>query len=200
MASAVRAAAATLSNAARRRPVAAASFALSAKYGLADLGTQYATAGSDGIRPERLALFGLFGAYYGTVNFYVFAAINAVPWPSRLVGAAGMAIFDAFVHVPLSIFPQFYMAQSAAYSLPTSVEGLLECKRAGLATWRVNFLEDVRTSAMIFMPIDLVMFYFVPLHLRTPFLSCVGWVFPVALSKLRGAEGKERFPLYYGDT
>ena len=41
------------------------------------------------------------------------------------------------------------------------------------------------------MPIDLLMFYFLPLHLRTPFLALVGLIWPISLSYRRGAKREE---------
>jgi hypothetical protein len=39
---------------------------------------------------------------------------------------------------------------------------------------------------VIFMPIDLCMFYFLPIHLRTPFLALAGLAWPITLSLRRG--------------
>lgn len=63
---------------------------------------------------------------------------------------------------------------------------LSHCAGRGLEHYKNNFWEDVRVALMVFVPIDLVMFRFLPLHLRTPFLASIGLIFPALLSSMRG--------------
>ena len=45
---------------------------------------------------------------------------------------------------------------------------------------------------VIFMPIDLCMFYFLPIHLRTPFLALAGLAWPITLSLRRGGSAQQQ--------
>ena len=182
-----------------RRPALAASASLCVKYIAADVMVQRLdvrqTAGSqDAVAPidtRRLGLFACWGAYYGTVNYHVFRLMSRIQWGGKWRGTFGMMAIDIFAHLPVLFYPQFYFARELAFapSWPTSASELREHAETGLGKYRANFVADITTLVVVFVPIDLVMFRWLPLHMRTPFLGLVGIVFPMALSKLRGAQG-----------
>ena len=146
---------------------------------------------------QRTGLFALFGGYYGAVNYFVFRFLAAVPWPGgRLAGAAGMAIADSVIHVPFVLMPQFYVVKELLHA----PESLLDMCVApgqlathvsrGLSTYITHLWPDLQASVAIFIPIDLCMFYFLPLHLQTPFLAVVGLVYPIVLSYRRNGQSE----------
>eukprot|EP00966_Prymnesium_polylepis_P233699 5405412-Prymnesium_polylepis.1 len=154
-----------------------------------------AAADDDDSRPpldrRRLGLFAAWGAYYGVINYQVFRLISHIRWGGPWRGAVGMTAIDVFVHLPTLFYPQFYFAREVAFATewPTSTRELREHAESGLSKYRANFVSDIRTLVLVFVPIDMVMFRWLPLHWRTPFLGTVGLVFPLVLSKLRGAQG-----------
>lgn len=176
-----------LSSAIARRPVFAATTTFGAKYAVGDAIVQYTTSNNEIMDARRLGFFGGFGAYYGAVNYYVYRAVDKFPWGGPVRLAIGMSIFDIFIHLPFSFFPQFYFTRACIFREPRPSSGadLLECVQSGLRTWRENFLDDLKALMYIFTPIDLAMFS-LPQHLRVPFLSCAGLIFPVVLSWMRG--------------
>ena len=180
-------------NFAKRRPVLAASAALCIKYSIADYGTQTMQAKvQEDMKKKfdwkRFSLFATFGAYYGSVNYAVFRAISRIPWPSRLAGAIGMTFIDAFVHLPLFFLPQFYFARSIFLEekVPSSFDDLTMCFMQASSQYSANFQDDLLTTVTFWVPVDMIMFGFLPLHLRTPFLSCIAIVYPILLSWKRG--------------
>ena len=144
---------------------------------------------------HRVGLFALFGGYYGAVNYFVFRFLAAVPWPGgRLAGAVGMAIADSVIHVPFVLMPQFYVVKELLHA-PESLldmcvapEQLVTHVSRGLSTYIAHLWPDFQASVAIFIPIDLCMFYFLPLHLQTPFLAVVGLVYPIILSFRRNGQ------------
>lgn len=183
-----------LSSTIARRPVLAATTTFSLKYSAGDAMVQFGTRKDDQQQLDtgRLALFGGFGFYYGAVNYYVYRTFERLPWggPKRL--AVGMSLFDIFIHLPFSFFPQFYFFRACTFRdpRPQAPEEFLECARSGLQTWEENFVADVKTLVYIFTPVDLAMFS-LPMHMRVPFLSVAGLIFPVVLSRMRGERESE---------
>lgn len=202
---------------AERNPTAAGSLSMCCKYTLADLGTQLSTssrppasprggvaqcAGADspapaatslatapGVDLRRVGLFAGFGATYGAINHNVFRLINAMPWPGRSTAAVGMTAVDTLLHLPYLFMPLFYLAKEIAYAdrLPEGVEDLKGYVAKSWVTRQQNFVKDQSIIITVWAPIDLVMFRYVPLHLRTSFLSLPGLAFPVILSHCRFA-------------
>ena len=161
-----------------------------------DTCTQQLTPPSDTpLDMHRVGLFALFGGYYGAVNYFVFRFLAAVPWPGgRLAGAVGMAIADSVIHVPFVLMPQFYVVKELLHA-PESLldmcvapEQLVTHVSRGLSTYIAHLWPDFQASVAIFIPIDLCMFYFLPLHLQTPFLAVVGLVYPIILSFRRNGQ------------
>ena len=189
-----------------RRPTLAASASLCVKYIAADVMVQRfdakraiaapeaCTSSQDAVVPldtRRLGLFACWGAYYGVINYNVFRLISRIQWGGPWRGTFGMMAIDIFAHLPVLFYPQFYFARELAFApaWPTSVSELRDHAVTGLSKYHANFVGDITTLVVVFVPIDLVMFRWLPLHMRTPFLGMVGIIFPLALSKLRGAQG-----------
>jgi hypothetical protein len=158
------------------------------KYGTGDLIAQCAAGSSSDIDYTRLGYFWAFGTYYGSVNYTFFRAFNAIPLGNPWLKALLSAFGDGCVHVPISFYPQFYFVRELVMS--EEKRSLLEHLKTGLSKYQANWREDVITSAAIFMPIGIFNFRFVPLIWRTPFVSVVGVIFPIAVSWQRGS-GKD---------
>ena len=178
-----------------RRPVLAATTTFCGKYTVGDALVQHGTVEADGFDRTRLALFGGFGFYYGAVNYYVYRTVDRIKWGGPIKAAIGMSCFDIFVHLPFSFFPQFYVFKQVIFAdpWPQTKAAFWDCAESGLGIWRANFVEDLKTLLYIFTPVDLAMFS-LPQHLRVPFLSVAGLIFPVVLSWTRGERDEQRDP------
>ena len=165
----------------------------------------------------RLRLFSGFGFYYGH-NYYVYRAIEKFPWGGTWRAAVGMSVFDIFIHLPFSFYPQFYLFRRVFDPRPSSLSEFLErcpsfCGSVQKPTRQLPRSEDTdhsfhpRRLAMrclcpvapgSFLPhsscsLSIISWHsvFVPLHLRVPFLSVGGMIFPMG-SRLRGVENPMR--------
>lgn len=150
-----------LSAAIARRPVLSACTLFSGKYTAADAMVQVGTGSEDSFDSARLGLFSGFGFYYGAVNYYVYRTIEKVPWGGGMRAAVGMSIFDIFIHLPFSFYPQFYLFRAAVFAepRPSSLSEFLErspgFSAAAFKTYTDNFVSDLKTLVIVFTPIDL---------------------------------------------
>lgn len=143
--------------------------------------------------PRRSLLFATFGATYGAINTHVFRLMAKFRWPGPNAAAVGMTAIDTLLHLPYLFMPIFYFFRELAYAddIPRTLLALRASMARSEATRQQNFMDDQRIIVMVWAPIDLLMFRYVPLHLRTPFVSLTGLVFPVILSHVRGAQAQE---------
>jgi hypothetical protein len=151
-----------LSAAIARRPILSACTLFSGKYTAADAMVQLGTSSEDeSFDSARLGLFSGFGFYYGAVNYYVYRAIEKFPWGGTWRAAVGMSVFDIFIHLPFSFYPQFYLFRAAVFAdpRPSSLSEFLErCpsfSAAAFKTYTDNFLSDLKTLIIVFTPVDL---------------------------------------------
>ena len=106
----------------------------------------------------------------------------------------GSTVLDVGIHMPMIYFPTYYLFRSAVERSRVggggpSEESVLDvAKRA----WLQNVWSDMKMTAYVFVPIDLIMFGYVPLFLRTPFLAAAGLIWPFIMSYRRGRGRKER--------
>lgn len=158
---------------------------------------------------QRTILFFLFGALYGGFNYYVFRTYTRIPLTNASGRAVAMTAIDTVLHLPFVFMPSFYCARAAissptgdfgdgfgdgrdsgsgegagSFSLTTQLGAVLSL---GIADWRSNFLGDLRNIWLVWIPINLVCFRCVPLHLRTPFVATFGFAYPCILSVTRGS-------------
>ena len=54
--------------------------------------------------------------------------------------------------------------------------------------WTQNFVGDLKSMVMVWVPLHSINFRYVPLHLRTPFMSAMGLIWVFVLSATRGSE------------
>ena len=163
---------------AKQNPVSAASISLCIKYAVADMLVQKATCTD--FSAERFAMMSAWGAYYGFVNFFVFRRISRVKYKTFRRKIVGSTFLDTCIHLPCFFFPQFYVFQSLVYNKSLSLS-------KSIARWKENFADDFRNCLMVWVPLDLIMFAYIPLHLRTPFVASAGLIWPILMSFKRGS-------------
>lgn len=179
---------------AEKYPKTVASTSLLVKYVLADSGIQAFTSQESEFDWKRCISFGCFGFFYGGVNYRAFSLFQKIPWKTKPARILGSTALDLLVHMPFVYFPSYYIFRalfvdgseknSAATSgvMTWSLDRLHDAK----SNWCNNFPSDVTMTLAVFCPIDVILFGFLPLHYRTPFLASVGIVWPVCISFFRG--------------
>ena len=99
---------------------------------------------------------------------------------------------DNFVYAPFLFFPVFYLTQEIWMTdkeeRDVSGEGIIE---AALRKYGRNAVEDNLVGLKIWIPADLFLFGFFPLHLRVPMMAAVSFGYCVVLSFMRGSEPSE---------
>jgi hypothetical protein len=172
----------------KRNAIAAASFSLSMKYGVADIMTQYAQAtaadkADSTLNKKRTGLFFLFGAMYGTINYHVFKWYTLIPGTNALV----MTAVDAGLHLPLMFMPCFYFTKEFINASAESIGSIHSDNNVTLSTdsdyetrsnsaatipdislsriatdamhqYKTNFIEDFKAICMVWIPVNLVTF------------------------------------------
>ena len=163
---------------AKKNPVSAASISLCIKYAVADTLVQKATCSQFDL--DRFLMMSGWGMYYGFVNFFVFRRISRVKYKTFRRKIAASTFLDTCIHLPCFFFPQFYVFQSLVYEKRLSLS-------KSIARWKENFADDFRNCLMVWVPLDLIMFTYIPLHLRTPFVASAGLIWPILMSFKRGS-------------
>jgi len=123
-------------------------------------------------------------AYYGVVNYYVFRRISRIPYKNSFRKVIGSTILDCCIHLPCVFFPQFYVFQSLVYEKRLSLSKSIQ-------RWKDNFCEDFKNCVLVWVPLDILMFACIPLHLRTPFVASAGLIWPIIMSLKRGSRDEE---------
>ena len=163
---------------AKQNPVSTASISLCMKYAVADILVQKSTCTDFSF--ERFSMMSGRGLYYGIVNFFVFRRISRIRYKNFTRKVMGSTFVDTFIHLPCFFFPQFYLFQSLVYEKRLSLSKSIQ-------RWKDNFTEDFRNCLIVWVPLDLLMFAYIPLHLRTPFVASAGLIWPILMSLKRGS-------------
>jgi hypothetical protein len=166
-----------------RHPAFVAGASLGARYAVADVLQQASSEAPASAR--QFGAFGLFGTLYGSGPAYL---IYTKLYP-RLLGnerVVATAALDVAVHTPLLYFPVFYLVNAAVFGDTLRPRALA---RAAYRDWRSNLAEDVKMSILFWLPAHALNFYFVPLHLRVPAISGIGFFWAIGLSMFRGGDG-----------
>ena len=135
---------------------------------------------------RQCGVFGLFGVLYGSGPAFI--VYNKL-YP-RLLGSdrvMATAALDVAVHTPLIYFPAFYLINTAVFGDSLRPRDLFN---AAYLDWKNNLIEDVKMSILFWLPAHTLNFYFVPLHLRVPAISGIGFFWAVGLSMFRGGGGQ----------
>jgi len=154
---------------------------------------------------KRLGVFLSFGFFQvGFVQYQLYvnaftrlfptaAAFSAAPLSAKVRDATGMAnlakqvVLDQCVYHPLCYFPVFYTCKEIIQS-ENAVANPAETVRNALTAYRPNALEDLKALWSLFVPVSIIQFSVMPMHLRVPFVATAGFVWCGILSMMRGAK------------
>lgn len=166
-----------------RHPAFAAGASLGVRYMVADVLQQ--TSSEAPASARQFGAFGLFGTLYGSGPAYL---IYTKLYPLLLGNdrPVATACLDVAVHTPLLYFPVFYLVNAAVFGDTLRPQALA---RAAYRDWRSNLAEDVKMSLLFWLPAHAFNFRFVPLHLRVPAISGIGFFWAIGLSMFRGGGG-----------
>lgn len=128
------------------------------------------------------------GLYVGIFQYYLYAhLINAANFTmitgiaSRTGTAFGVALWDQFMHSPLLYFPMFVLTLKIVEGIPAA-----DIIPEAFAKWKREVLDVMYASCFLWLPAQVVNFYFMPPYLVVPFINAVGAVWVVWLSLQAG--------------
>jgi len=138
---------------------------------------------------KRFWGFMIFGALYvGVSQYYLYKhVINAANLfaitgiSSRTGTALGIALTDQFVHSPLLYFPVFVLTLKIMDGTPVG-----ELIPEAFGKWKREVFDVMYASCFLWLPAQIVNFYFMPPYLVVPFINAVGAVWVVWLSLNEG--------------
>mmetsp|Transcript_40166 Transcript_40166/g.73026 ORF Transcript_40166/g.73026 Transcript_40166/m.73026 type:complete len:180 (+) Transcript_40166:2-541(+) len=136
-----------------------------------------------GFDKYRSMNFACFGGYCGALYWGVYGPIYTKIF-QRGIPPFAVAFFDLTVTINIVYYPLFYIMQEYIQSSKPSVSAAL--RRCSENRW-----DDTKSVLMIFMPIHLCNFYFIPNLWRGLFSGVAGTVWAVFLSYSRGAKEKD---------
>lgn len=117
------------------------------------------------------------------------ASFSSAPLSAKVRDANGLRNLalqvglDQFVYHPLCYFPVFYTCKEiiqGGQSTPTAVVS------SALTKYVPNALDDLKALWQIFIPVSILQFSVMPMHLRVPFTATAGFVWCGILSMMRG--------------
>lgn len=157
---------------------------------------------------KRLAVFLAFGCVQvGAVQYFLFvvamqrlfptaAAFSALPFRQKFRDPQGMKNLvkqvagDQFMYHPLMYFPVFYTCKEILQGDDIQAR-LLDPYTTisnAVAKYIPNMKEDLLALWKIFVPVSILQFAFMPMHLRVPTHATAGFFWCCILSVMRGAE------------
>jgi len=160
----------------------------------------------DVVDRRRSAVFLLFGfMQVGFVQYQLYvniftrlfptaATFAAAPLAVKCTDAAGMRnLFkqvglDQLVYHPFCYFPVFYTCQEVIHS---EIADPITLVRNALTAYAPNALDDLKALWKIFVPVSILQFSIMPMHLRVPFTATFGFVWCGVLSFMRGNARRE---------
>jgi len=170
-------------------PISTAVFTTCARTAPCDLWAQVYGEGKEEIDWRRFWGFMIFGAVYvGVFQYYLYSMVLNGANFTALTGlngtaavAFGLALVDQFVHSPLLYFPAFCFTMKM-------VEGveLSQVIPETFAKWQRDVLGVMYASCFLWLPAQIVNFYFMPVYLRVPYINTIGAVWVVWLSLNEG--------------
>jgi len=136
---------------------------------------------------RRGLVFGGFGVVY--VGFWQFCLYNKIYNVMFASGnILGKQLFDSLGHMPWMYMPVFYTFHTVGEKAtnPCSDRSVKSIYNEARDKWDCNFWGDFKGNCGFWGPVTLVMFKFIPSHLRIPWLSALGVVYYAGLSCNRG--------------
>lgn len=140
---------------------------------------------------RRFAGFMIFGGLYvGVFQTFLYRYIINGANITMLTGLTAKApivvanaLIDTFVHSPFLYLPVFWLTLCAVDGKtdPSTWVGSTFTK------WKANVVDISIASATLWLPVQIVNFYFMPQHLIVPFINLVGAFWVVYLSMKEGS-------------
>mmetsp|Transcript_50719 Transcript_50719/g.121157 ORF Transcript_50719/g.121157 Transcript_50719/m.121157 type:complete len:275 (+) Transcript_50719:33-857(+) len=171
-----------------RWPVVTAVLSCSIKAALADLVVQVLIERREKLDKQRNFLFmGFGGLVQGGFQYFLWNVIFERIWPgrSKLASFCKLAATN-FISDPFFLFPSFYVMKEAAKAQTTS-----EALAAAFTKYRANCVQDWMMSWMVWLPGHYVTYFWLPLHLRVPWVAVASFSYIGALSYVRGGSADQ---------
>jgi protein Mpv17 len=153
----------------------------------ADIFTQTYIEKKKEIDYKRLSVFTTFGlVYLGGWQYFLFnnlfvkcEKLMTLAKYRSLTQSSILTFLDLGLHTPFMYYPSFYI-----------IKGYLEKQSSNeiFQTYKKNIYSDLIAMWKLWLPVQMVNFSFVPLHMRMPFITSVSFGWTVILSMMRGAE------------
>ena len=161
----------------KRSPIVWGTFFFTSRYCCGDIACQVIVEDNDRYDWTRTSIFTLFGFAMGLPASIWY--VRALP---RLQSVSRQVIADLTIFCPAVYYPLFYITSSLVVTRSLDPQTL----QHGLSRYMANFVPDMTALTSFWGPAHALNFYFMPLHLRVPFISAVGFFWAVCLSKIRG--------------
>lgn len=155
-----------------------------AKNLLCDTFAQKGLQGKEHMDFRRLGAFAFFGIFYIGCTQYMFynkifpLVTSKIRLKSKLARACFGSAYDNFFVLPFFFLPTFYTVKQVF----AGKGGFKEARD----TYRANFRDDITASWCIYGPAQFINFGFLPVNLRVPFTTLVGFFYITGLSYFRG--------------
>mmetsp|Transcript_55428 Transcript_55428/g.159394 ORF Transcript_55428/g.159394 Transcript_55428/m.159394 type:complete len:235 (-) Transcript_55428:236-940(-) len=179
-----------LSSKLAKHPFAAAVVFSTVKGGSADAFTQRVLEGKSELDRDRLAVFITFGFFYqGGFQYMLWAKIFERIWPGRSFRASlSKLVATNLISDPVFFFPTFYVIREA---LTTKATDRRQVVPTALRKYRDNCFRDWVAGWCVWFPGHYVTYFWMPLHLRVPWVACASFSYICLLSYLRGDARQE---------
>ena len=99
-----------------------------------------------------------------------------------MISVLQQLVIDQFVYFPVVYFPVFYTCKELAATNDNGENPVT----SALTKYRHNAVEDLQATWAVWVPISIVNFAAVPMHLRVPFIATIGIGWCAFLSYTRG--------------
>ncbi|KAL1520062.1 hypothetical protein AB1Y20_023537 [Prymnesium parvum] len=103
--------------------------------------------------------------------------------PVGLRNVAKQVALDQFAYHPLIYFPVFYTFKEVVQGDSKSVQELVG---RAMSQYLPNAIDDLKALWSIFVPVSIIQFSLMPMHLRVPFTATAGFIWCGVLSFMRG--------------
>jgi Ca2+-binding EF-hand superfamily protein len=98
---------------------------------------------------------------------------------------------DVFVHIPFMYFPAFLLLKDLLLNPDgISVQGAPRAMEI-LREYKNEFIQLNIATCKFFIPSGIVMFGIMPMHLRIPYVACIGLIWASILSYMKGGDDEK---------
>jgi len=166
------------------RPLTFAVLVTGCKTCAADVLTQKAWEKKKEIDWRRNAVFTLFGlGYLGAFQYVLYSRWFPVWFPGfGIKSAASCVLFDQTVNTGMFYYPRFYVLQDAVMNAKVEADTF----KRGSERYFQNVAADMWNCWRVWVPMQMINFSVMPIHLRAPYGAFVSFGWTCILSSLRG--------------